>query len=199
MKTQPEKPVRQSIRLKDYDYSQEGGYFVTICTQNLKNLLGEILNGKTALSPIGSIAQSFWMEIPKHFANVKLDKFVIMPNHIQGIIIIKNVGAIHELPLQKSSSHNNRVERRKMLIPRIVGFYKMNTAKQINLFRKTSGSPVWYRNYYEHVIRNEEELNHIRQYIMNNPLRWELDRENPLSKNFNLEYKEYFAGIYGSK
>lgn len=171
-----EKYHRHSLRLRDYDYSQSGAYFITICTKNKECLLGEIINGKTPLvrlSPVGKIVRKFWLEIPEHFPNVELDEFVIMPNHIHGIIIIKDsVGAIHELPLLQ-------LFRRKMLIPKIVGWYKMRSAKHINTIRRTPGMSVWQRNYYEHIIRNEESLNRIREYIINNPIKWEIDKENP--------------------
>ncbi|MBL7074123.1 transposase [candidate division KSB1 bacterium] len=183
MKYDPNKHHRRSIRLKEYDYSQAGVYFITICTKNRECLFGRVVNGLMELSPFGVIAHQFWFEIPKHFDNVELDEFNAMPNHIHGIIeitsdnqIAYNVGAIRELPLPKLPIH---VQRRKMLIPRIVGYYKMNTAKRINQMRNTPGIPVWQRNYYEHIIRNEDDLNKIRRYIINNPIKWESDRENP--------------------
>ncbi|MCX7984388.1 MAG: hypothetical protein N3A63_05755, partial [Bacteroidetes bacterium] len=112
--------------------------------------------------------------------NVTLDEFVIMPNHIHGVIIINEndiVGAIHELPLQDIK------QRRLMTLPKIIGRFKMNVGKHINQLRNTPGIPVWQRNYYEHIIRNEKELNTIREYIINNPLQWEIDSENPINKN----------------
>ena len=121
------------------------------------------------------IVRRQWQKLPEKFPNLVLDEFVIMPNHIHGIFIINNVGvgAIHELPLQ------NKIERRRMLVPKIVGYFKMNSAKYINKLRNTPGISVWQRNYYEHIIRNENELTKIREYIQNNPLKWSLDRENP--------------------
>jgi REP element-mobilizing transposase RayT len=111
-----------------------------------------------------------------------------MPNHVHGIIVIihnetnpigaigdRDVGAIHELPLRNELSH-----RRRMLIPKIVGYFKMNTAKEINQIRNTPGVPVWQRNYYEHIIRDERDLDRIRAYIAENPLRWPEDEENPI-------------------
>ena len=135
-----EKYKRHSLRLRDYDYSRSGAYYITICTKNKECLLGEIITDKTPLirlSPIGGIVRKFWLEIPEQFRNVELDEFVIMPNHIHGVIIINPVGAIHELPLQSQQP------RRQMLIPKIVGWYKMNSAKHINAIRKTPGMPVW--------------------------------------------------------
>lgn len=100
---------------------------------------------------------------------------------------VSNVGATHELPLRS---------RQKMLLPKLIGYFKMNTAKKINQMFNLSGKAFWQRNYYEHVIRSEEELKRIREYIQNNPLRWELDRENPKSKNFNSDHDSYWKGVW---
>jgi len=171
---------RKSFRLKDYNYSQEGGYFVTVCTENRKAYF-------VKFPELQEILQTQWIELGNKFPNIKLDEFIIMPNHIHGIIFI--VGAIHELPLQQQY-------RRKMLLPKIIGYFKMKTAKQVNQVLNRSGQPFWQRNYYEHIIRNENELNRIREYIQNNPLKWELDRENPQSKNFNLDHDTYWKEVY---
>jgi len=184
---------RKSIRLKNYYYSQSGAYFITICTLQRECLFGDIFEGKMKLSPGGEIAIRYWLEIPKRFDNVRLDESVIMPNHIHGIILIFNVGAIHELPLQ-----NNLVIRRKMLIPKILGYYKMNSAKQINILSGTPGIPFWQRNYYEHIIRNENELNKIREYIINNPSKWELDFENPRRTREYKDFTDYLKYVGGN-
>jgi putative transposase len=147
------------------------------------------------LNETGEIAEQWWLKLENKFAKVKLDYHVIMPNHIHGIIMVSegknDVGAIHELPLPRG-----RIERRRMLIPKVIGYFKMNSAKYINRLRDATGYPLWQRNYYEHIVRSENELNRIRQYIQNNPLKWELDRENPLSKDFNMEHKQYWKKIY---
>ena len=174
MKSDTKRRHRRSLRLEDYDYSQAGAYFVTICTKNHESILGEIDEGIIRLSPAGEIVEAFWKDLPSRYPNVELDAFVVMPNHIHGIIAIP-VGAIHELPLCQ------QIGRRRMLLPKIVGYIKMNTAKQINQLRNAHGVPVWQRNYYEHVIHNEESLNSIRQYIAENPQRWALDEENPIN------------------
>mgnify|MGYP000864351402 FL=1 len=163
---------RRSIRLKNYDYSSPGAYFITIVTNNRQYLFGEIVNNEMILNEYGEIANKYWYEIPKHYTNTQLDEYVIMPNHIHGIIFI--VGAIHELPLQQNE-FPQLIQRRKMLLPKIIGRFKMNAAKQINQIRQNHGIPVWQRNYYEHIIRNDNELNKIREYIINNPLTWQTD------------------------
>jgi len=188
---------RRLRRLRNYDYSQAGGYFITICTYNREYLFGEIINQEMMLNYVGRIVEEWWVELEKKFSSVKLDDYVIMPNHTHGIITIvegewDDVGAIHELPLQ------DKIERRRMLIPKMVGYFKMNSAKYVNRVRNTEGTPLWQRNYYEHVVRSEDEWNRIRQYIRNNPLKWQLDRENRMSKNFNLEHDRYWREIYDS-
>jgi REP element-mobilizing transposase RayT len=170
---------RRSIRLPEYDYSQEGIYYITICTQGRKCLFGEIRNGKIALSECGRIVDDWWQNIPERYSGVILDEYVIMPNHMHGIIIIggyvdNGVGAIHELPL--------RIKRRAMILPKIIGYFKMNSAKQINQIYNSPGNKIWQRNYWEHVIRNEKSLHKIREYIHDNQWHWASDDENPERK-----------------
>ena len=105
------------------------------------------------------MALACWNGLLERYDNIELDKFVVMPNHIHGIIkIIDHVGAIHELPLQNANHTNKIIERRRMLIPKVVGYFKMNSSKQINTIRNSTGIPVWQRNYYEHIIRNEDKF-----------------------------------------
>lgn len=166
---------RRLLRLRGYDYSQPGAYFVTVCTKDGEGLFGEISDGSMRLNVSGEMVQECWVDLPRRYPYVELDAFVVMPNHIHGIIVI-SVGAIHELPVEEY-----RTERRKMSLPKIIGYAKMNTAKRINQLRHTYGAPVWQRSYYEHVIRDEASLNRIRQYIAENPLRWADDEENPVN------------------
>jgi putative transposase len=189
----PMRKNRKGIRLRYYDYSQTGGYFITICTYNRKYLFGQVANQQITLNEAGDIVRRCWVKLANRFVNIELDSYVVMPNHIHGIIRVKEneVGAIHELPLQRS-------QRRRMLIPKIIGFFKMNSAKYINRSRDTTGHTLWQRNYYEHIIRTENELSRIRGYIQNNPLKWGLDREDPLSGNFDLNHDRYWREIYDS-
>ena len=187
---------RKVIRLREYDYSQAGGYFITICTYHREYLFGQVINHQMMLNKTGETVKQWWLKLEDKFINVKLDNYVVMPNHLHGIIVViekDKVGAIHELPLQ-----SGMILRRQMLIPKTVGYFKMNSAKYINRLRGAMGYPLWQRNYYEHVIRNENELYRITEYIQNNPLKWDLDRENPLSKNFNLDHDRYWKEIYDS-
>jgi len=184
---------RRSVRLQNYDYSSEGAYFVTLCTQNRECLFGEIVNEQMILNEYGKIVEQCWNDLPNHYDNIVLDAYVIMPDHFHGIILITdNVWAIHELPIHELPIHElprqnqhelpihespiqSPQQRRKMLLPKIIGRFKMNSAKQINQMRNTPGISVWQRNYYEHIIRNEKSLENIRNYIINNPLQWYYD------------------------
>jgi putative transposase len=180
MKFNPDIHHRKTIRLREYDYSQAGFYFVTICTQDRIPLFGNIIDGVMVLNAAADILQTVWNEISTHYPNVILDGFVIMPNHVHGILEITHkmtpdpVGAIHELPLHEPFMPLIK-QRRQMLIPKIVGRFKMLSGKAINLYRQTPSQPVWQRNYWEHIIRNELELHDTREYIRNNPAQWELD------------------------
>jgi putative transposase len=169
---------RHSIRLKGFDYSQNGYYFVTICVQNREWLLGNIGNGEMTLSEAGIIIKKWWNILPGKYFQIQLDEYVIMPNHFHGIVVINhNVGAIHELPLQHDhpSKTNEMIMRRRMLLPLVIGYFKMNASKQINVIRNTLNHPVWQRNYFEHIIRNEKQYWAIKQYIQDNVKNWEMD------------------------
>ena len=165
---------RRSIRLKSYDYSRAGAYFITICTHGRECILGDLVDGEMRLNEYGDIARGEWLNLPNRYPDIELDAAVIMPNHIHAIIAIHAVGVIHELPLR-----NDTKRRRTMLIPKIVGYVKMNSAKRINQSRNTPGARIWQRNYHEHVIRDEADLARIRKYVANNPRKWDTDRENP--------------------
>ncbi len=171
---------RRSIRLKGYNYSEAGAYFITVCTQGHECLFGEVVNGEIRLNEYGKIVVNCWSDIPAHFQNVNLDEFVVMPNHIHGIMIIVGtrfrVGARHAVPLQEER-FGKPVSGS---IPTIIRSFKSAGTKGINELRQISGIPVWQRNDYEHIIRQDDDLNKIREYITNNPSRWQDDEENPI-------------------
>lgn len=191
----PEKHHRRSIRLKGYDYSQPGAYFVTVCTQNRDCVFGHIKNDKMILNRFGRIVHEKWYNIPRHFPQTQSDVFGVMPNHIHGILFIIDVGAKHsEDDMQKEERIQPENASPLRYPPRgtkpgslsaIMQNYLSVTTRKINQIRYTSGTKLWQRNYYEHIIRNEEELNQIREYIINNPLKWDLDRNNP--KNWEVD------------
>jgi REP element-mobilizing transposase RayT len=170
---------RRSIRLKRYDYSHPGAYFITICTHNRECLFGKINNGKMFLNDIGEIAKQCWLEIPHHFPNVSLDEFVIMPNHIHGIIILNdtglNVGANNDSPLP-DCSQKPLFRSPSRTIGSIIRGFKIGVTKWCR--QNANIYTVWQRNYYEHILRNDHALHRIRQYIVDNPTKWELDMEN---------------------
>jgi len=168
---------RRSIRLKDYDYSQEGAYFVTICTQGKACILGKVVNGEMRVNGYGNVVNKCWNEIPIHFSNVEIDESVVMPNHIHGIVtIVNNCRGEVTSPTQKGAA---TAPLQKHTLGQIIAYFKYQTVKSINQTHKTPGNRIWQRNYYEHVIRNEADLNEIRQYILDNPVQWDKDENNP--------------------
>jgi putative transposase len=175
MTDDPTKYHRRSIRLNGYDYSQTGAYFITVCTQGRECLFGGVVDGEIRLNEYGKIAVNSWKDIPAHFRNAKLDAFLVMPNHIHGIIMI--VGARHAVPLHQEQFGKPI----PCSISTIIRSFKSAVTKRINELRQTSGIGFWQRNYYEHIIRVDDELNNIREYITNNPLRWHEDEENPIN------------------
>jgi REP element-mobilizing transposase RayT len=176
---------RKWIRLKKYDYSDAGWYFVTICSQNMECLFGNVVDNQIKLNKFGKIVQQYWLRISEYFDNVVLDEFVIMPNHIHGIVVIRNssVGAGFPRPINQF----------RPLFGQIIGYFKYQSTKKINILIKGSGNPtptkepnkIFQRSYYEHVIRNEMDLFRIRQYIYNNPGNWEMDQNNKIVQNID--------------
>ena len=171
---------RKSIRLKDYDYTQDGYYFVTICAKNKTEYFGEIINGKMILNEYGEIANQCWVEIPEHFLDASLDEHIIMPNHIHGIIVIETsmmmVGAQNFVPLQRE-----QINKFQHIVPRSLGSiirgFKIGVTKWCR--NNNYNEFQWQKNYYDRIIRNEKELDKIRKYIFENPLKWEIDKNNP--------------------
>lgn len=160
---------RRTIRLKEYDYSSPGAYFVTICVKNRQEYFGKIKNGGMVFNDYGTVIAIHWADIPKHYSNVILDEWVVMPNHIHGIIVITSdtsfVGTAHcAVP-----TNINPVS-----LSQIIKSFKDATTKRI---RSEFGNIrfVWQRSFYDHIIRTEAELARIREYIHNNPLNWEHD------------------------
>lgn len=204
MKYDPERHRRRSIRLKGYDYAQAGAYFVTVCTHQRACLFGIVSDGQMDLNAAGQVAAQCWRAIPDHFPNVRCDEFVVMPNHIHGILWINApnppaVGANDYSPLPSAQRPpavraNNDSPRRPSAVrannysprrrPRgtsktigsIVRGFKIGVTKWMR--ENDFDGPVWQRDYYEHIIREEESLNRIRQYILDNPARWATDHNN---------------------
>jgi putative transposase len=187
MKYNPLLHQRRSIRLAGYNYTQHGEYFVTILTHERECMLGSIENEEVMLTEIGKIVNEEWLRTPAVRKNVELDEFVIMPNHVHGIIIIQDdrkgvdafVGAYGNTPLREIDSPPGKTPFRSpsRTIGAIIRGFKAASTKRINALRRTPGAPVWQRNYYEHVIRDEKDLEGVREYIAMNPSRWDVDDE----------------------
>ncbi len=202
---------RRSIRLRGYDYSQAGAYFITICTQNRRCLFGEIVHGGMRLNAAGKMVQTVWDEIPAYYPGIDIDEFIIMPNHIHGIVTI--VGAA---PRGRPDTRSRRAwgegqaqgpaptrgpaptggfaltgdspagesASTRLSLPDVVHRFKtMTTKRYVDGVKRNNWPPfpgrLWQRNYWEHVVRNESELNRIREYIRHNPAKWQLDKLRP--------------------
>ncbi len=195
MKYDPARHNRRSIRLTGYDYSRAGACFVTICAHNRKCLFGDIVNGAMRLNDAGHVAEKCWQAIPDHFPHATVDEFIVMPNHIHGIVFLNNhtvtnggmvgmngavvavganaganVGAKNFSPLRHPTPRGT-----SKTIGSIVRGFKIGVTKWIR--QNANVHDVWQRNYWEHIVRDENELHRIRQYIINNPAKWETDRD----------------------
>jgi len=178
MRLKPKK--RRSIRLQDYNYAQPGIYFVTLCTFENLALLGEISNGVMILNEAGGMIERWWNKIPEKFSCVQLDAHVIMPDHLHGIVSI--VGADPcvrpgRKPATDSGAHTGAP------LHKIIQWFKTMTTNEYIRGAKELKWPsfnkhIWQRSFYEHVVRRTDKMDRIREYILNNPLRWEFDREN---------------------
>jgi putative transposase len=212
MRFHPERHHRRSIRLKGYDYRQAGAYFVTICTQDRAFLFGQVVHDEMQLNDAGKMVYDVWNDLPAFYPSVQTDAFIVMPNHIHGIIIL--VGADPRVcpnadprvcPAQPSVGVGPRAcpdsgpracpgqpqelgqpqEVAPTLgLPDVVHRFKtMTTKRYADGVKRLGWEPfrgrLWQRNYYEHIIRNEESLDRIREYILTSPMRWVLDRKNP--------------------
>jgi len=168
----------ESSRLKDWDYSSTGWYFVTICARNREHFLGEVIDGKVSLSEIGGLVAEEWKKTPSIRPIIGLDEWVVMPNHIHGIIVINAAvetprrGVSTEAALPKSNLKSGSLGA-------IVGQFKSVCTKRLwdSGYKKFG----WQPRFYDHIIRSEKALREIRQYILNNPIKWELDRDNPMN------------------
>ncbi|HSW64498.1 MAG TPA: transposase [Dissulfurispiraceae bacterium] len=189
---------RKTIRLKGYDYSQAGAYFVTICTKDRECLLGNVTGSEMHLNEAGGIVRSVWNGLPDRFPGICLDEFIVMPNHMHGIIVIIDVGAGLALPVDakitvgaglalhdpmSTVGHKQQGVHKQQgaassaptTLGDVVRAFKSIAAINVNRLLNLSGRPVWQRNYYEHIVRNEAELDKIRKYIADNPFNWGTD------------------------
>lgn len=201
---------RRSIRLKGYDYSSAGAYFVTICVHGRECLFGRIIDYKMQLNNAGKMVENVWLELPGRFPDVVLDAFVVMPNHFHGILFIVgaplaappapplaaappivvpgieygNIGAANIAAANEGAASSAPTECENMGVPTlgiIMRAFKSISGIEVNRILERQGRPLWQRNYYERIIRNDDELSAIREYIMFNPAKWAEDNENPVS------------------
>jgi len=223
MPPESNRPRRRAMRLPGYDYTQPGAYFVTICVQNRKCLFGTITDQEMQLNEIGQIVIDCWNHIPQHFPSVELYEYVVMPNHMHGIIAwgipkpedphppttvgarsprpsqtaapfenTKNVGARSPRPSNNnvrnvgarsprpSNNNPNRVnETPAPSLGKIIAYFKYQSTKRINQHYNTPGMRLWQKNYHDHIVRDDPNLQRLREYIQINPMKWELDQLHP--------------------
>ena len=199
-KFNPHKHHRRSIRLPGYNYTGPGGYFITICTYKHLPLFGKIVDGEMILSLLGRIAVQEWKRLDKRFPFLELGEFVVMPNHLHGILIINERGTAED-GFDTGTDQARRARTREGefdmgmdrhaptregfgcpvagSIPTIVRSYKASVTLRVNRLRVRPNHPVWQRNYYEHVIRDKGDWERIATYVQNNPILWDKDQFNP--------------------
>ena len=202
MNYDPDRHHRRSIRLNGYDYSQSGAYFVTVVTQDRECLFGEIAEEEMTLNEAGRMVQGVWEELSIHYPGVKADEFAVMPNHFHGLIVLVGAGprACPDAGLSPVDAGPRACPEKgqpqgvapTLSLPDVVHRFKTLTTKRYADGVKQLGwipfdRRLWQRNYYEHVIRDDVSLNRIRQYILDNPARWEFDRENPAATTLEPE------------
>ena len=191
MKPKSNLPRRRAMRLRNYDYSQPGSYFVTICVQHRKCIFGTIIDGKMRLNEIGRIVVECWNHIPQHVPSVELDEYVVMPNHMHGIITWARSphtpentsdrrGEVTSPSLDSwESTTSCRGEVTSPSLSKIVAYFKYQSTKRINQHHNIFPLRIWQRNYYDHVIRDDIDLQRLRQYVQNNAMKWALDQLHP--------------------
>jgi putative transposase len=199
---------RRSIRLKGYDYTRAGAYFITICTQDRACLFGDIAGGEMRLNGMGRIVDDTWRWLGKQYDYVEIAEYVVMPNHLHGIIVMGDNGDDGDgvdgcpgrggsrtaptgatpktAPAPETATHptdnsETGLPKRRKTVGRLIGAFKTVSTKQINIMRETPGAQIWQRDFYEHIIRNDDEYRRIAAYIINNPGKWDLDKINPLN------------------
>ncbi len=178
----PEKHHRRTVRLPEYDYRQEGAYFIMLCTYERATLFGEIIGNDMILSDYGHIVLNEWMETAIIRSGVLLDEFVVMPNHLHAIVFLPTIAGANSIVgahCRAPSAEGTHVSRTPQSLGSLVAGFKSTVTKQINALRSSPGTPVWQRNYHEHVVRDESALQRIRTYIDGNPANWATDDEHP--------------------
>ncbi len=179
----PDAHRRRSIRLPAYDYALPGAYFITVVTKDRQAIFGEVVDGIMQHNALGEVVRDEWLRSAEVRREIELDTWVLMPNHLHAIVVITaspSAAGVPSIVWATGRSPLPRVARgpTPKSTGSLVGGFKSASTRRINLLRGTPGSPVWQRNYYEHAVRDDEDLDRIRQYILDNPLRWEADEYN---------------------
>jgi REP element-mobilizing transposase RayT len=171
----------ETDRLRGHDYAAPGGYFITICTVGMNNLFGEIRNRTVCRNELGEIAHKFWIDIPQHHANVSLDEFIIMPNHVHGILVLHPLrrDVACNVSTRNPASFMSSISPRPGTLGAIVRSYKAAVTRWQH--NRNPGDAVWGSRFYDHVIRNKSELFAIRNYIRNNPGNWSEADSRPMN------------------
>jgi len=191
-----ERRRRNSLRLKGFDYSQPGEYFITICTADRLCILGEIVGASMQLSEPGKLVELCWRKIPDHFPTTRVDVFQIMPNHIHGIIQIKEKTRMGEVSspvrvtppmMDLPGKGDGTSPPRDVRLRDIVAYFKFQATKQMNEMTGTPGRRVFQRSYYDHIIRDDVDHFFVERYIELNPIMWQLDVNNPQGQNMSIE------------
>jgi len=184
----PKEHHRRSIRLSGFDYAQAAVYFVTICTHENRCVLGRVVGDAIVLSASGEVAQACWCAIREHSPDVFLDEFALMPNHLHGLLALGVASpAKRDTPyrvdplLPSSRTVTPTPALQPDSVSALMGSFKSAVTRQVNRAKGTPGAPLWHRNYYERIVRDDKELKAVREYIRGNPIRWSLDRLNPNS------------------
>jgi putative transposase len=164
----PTRHHRRSIRLAGYDYTQAGAYFVTICTHRREPLLASISASEHTFTQVGQCVARCWLALPRHFPHATLDAWVLMPDHMHGIIILRDVN--HESVVPPPSGRPNGT--RPNSLNAVIQNFKSISTRKVNQLRHAAGTPLWHRDYYERIVRDDRGLDAIRRYIENNPARW---------------------------
>ena len=179
-----ELPIRNAVRLPDYDYSAPGEYFVTVCCQNRAKIFGEVIDGEITLNEYGDIAKKCWLDLPNHYSNIELDVYMIMPDHFHAIISIlplfddrsglrpdpTNIIAAESTVGEGLRPSRRGMEDKRHGLSEFIRAFKSFSARRINEQRNTPGIKLWQRSFYDHIIRTDADLATLRDYILHNPL-----------------------------
>ena len=171
---------RTSNRLKGWDYASVSAYFVTLVVKDRACIFGDVIDGEMWPSPIGSVIDESWLWLGEQYDHLKLDAYIVMPNHLHGIVMIDeddealNIGIENAVAIQSKP-----IPKKRKPLGRLIGAFKTVSTKRINELNSTPGASIWQRGFYDRIIRNEQELESVREYILGNPAKWDEDAENP--------------------